>query len=324
MLFRPFPKLTSALPDGAPEGPYVALEKIHGAQLVLGVGADGTLRAGKRKAWLDPEEPFFGWQVRRAELEEAARAFRALAAGEGLLGDGDDFVLFGELFGGAYPHPDVPPLRALSAVQTGMWYAPDLRWAPFAALVAAEGEAGGTLLAPSVVADLASRVGWIGPPVVARGNRAEVAAAPERFASRVPAALGLPPLDGNVAEGYVVWLDRPMPFARPVAAKRKIPEMREAALYGDAFDGSAAFDASRALPLADLLALLPSLVNRARIESARSKVGGHDPRALLDEVELDVLIDLQAALPIAVDALTDAEAARLGGAIRELAGDVAS
>jgi len=59
--FRQFPKLSEVAPADAPAGEWVAFEKVHGAQLVLGRGADGAVRFGKRKAWLADEEPFFGW-----------------------------------------------------------------------------------------------------------------------------------------------------------------------------------------------------------------------------------------------------------------------
>jgi hypothetical protein len=38
--------------------------------------------------------------------------------------------VYGELFGGSYPHPFVPVEEAVSAVQTGVWYAPDVEFAP--------------------------------------------------------------------------------------------------------------------------------------------------------------------------------------------------
>ncbi len=91
-------------------GLWVAQEKIHGAQLVIGVEG-GQAFFGKRKAWLADDEPFFGWQLLRGALTEAALAIRAAL--------GEDAFLYGELFGGAYPHPDVPPVPGLQAVQTG-------------------------------------------------------------------------------------------------------------------------------------------------------------------------------------------------------------
>src|SRR6187402_459091 len=107
MRFRMFPKIPShrAAPPRAVGGPWVALEKLHGAQLVIGTaGTAGdtgdTVHVGKRKAWLAPDEPFFGWQLLAAELTAAAWAIaRATGAAQ--------TVLYGELIGGGYPHPDV-------------------------------------------------------------------------------------------------------------------------------------------------------------------------------------------------------------------------
>jgi Rnl2 family RNA ligase len=305
MRFRTFPKLTTSVPERAPEGPYLALEKIHGAQLVLGLDAGGRFHAGKRKAWLDPEEPFFGWQLLRATLEEAVRALDVDHDGE--------LVVFGELFGGSYPHPDVPRLRAFSAVQTGIWYAPDLRFAPFAILLAAPDTDGGQFLAPSEMLRLAGAVDLVPPPLVGRGNRGQVLGLPTRSETRVPALLGLPPIKDNTAEGFVVQLDRPSTQETLVAWKHKIPEMNEAD-----FDGSAAFDPHRILPREELLGLVPRLVNPARLASARSKVG-LDPTALVEEIELDVRIDLEAALPATMRILDDPTEDALAQEIRERA-----
>ena len=207
----------------------------------------------------------------RWQLRQALRA-AGLAAPE------VDVVLYGELFGGAYPHPAVPALTALMAVQTGIWYAADLRCSPSSVSSwRAPEQGGGVLLGASEVGRLAAAaVGLLAPPVLGRGSRrAEVLALAQRFPTRVPALLGLPPIDGNVAEGFVVALDRPTSFDAPVACKRKIPEMREAE-----FDGSEAFAPDRVLPVLEILALVPRLVNRARLESAgRRLVSTTPPRS---------------------------------------------
>ena len=60
--FLTFPKMPCR---GESDGPvWVALEKIHGAQLVIDVDAD-DVRFGKRKEWLADGDPFFGWQLLR-------------------------------------------------------------------------------------------------------------------------------------------------------------------------------------------------------------------------------------------------------------------
>lgn len=308
MRHRPFNKIVGpGEPLGlVPGGPWVALEKIHGAQMVVAVGGD-ALRFGKRKAWLADEEPFFGWQLVRAGLADVARAAaRELGAPR--------VHFYGELFGGGYPHPHVPLAPGLQPVQTGIWYAPDLRWAVFDALVARDDDDDGEFLAYHELAALARASGLLTPPLVRAGPRPHVEAAPFRFPTRVPALLGLPELDDNLAEGLVIRPDaRGRPGARPVY-KRKIAEFDELR-----FAGSEAWDPTQRPGQDALRAWARRLVNPARFASAASKVGRHDPAALLDELELDVLIDLAAAFPAALADLAPADEDALRAEVRAAA-----
>jgi len=293
--FLPFPKLPCRGSADAPV--WVALEKIHGAHLVIDVDAR-SVRFGKRKGWLGEDEPFFGWQLIRGALRKAAReAFARL--------DADRLVLYGELFGGGYPHPDVPD-GGLAPVQTGVWYAPDLRWAIFDARVDDE------FLSWSECAALASDAGLVMPPRIARGKKSEIDALSERFPSRVATSLGLPSLgDGNLAEGLVVKPDVRMTPGTYTGSKRKISEMRE-----NRFDESQPWNPDRPMDLSALAGWAERLTNGPRLASAASKVGRHDASALADEVVLDVLLDLEEAFPGAMSALEHEGWATLESAIR--------
>lgn len=277
MEHRPYPKIPKRTTGVGPGGIWVATEKIHGAN--LGVATDGTsVRIGKRKAFLADDEPFFGWQLLRGELARAAKAIhRAVGGGE--------VWLYGELFGGAYPHPDVVPLRGQSAVQTGIWYAPDVRFALFDVLV------DDTFLAHGEVEKLAAEHGLFVVPRLARGPRAELEALPVRFPSRVARLLGLPHLETNVAEGFVLKPDVRARADERVVSKWKIPELDDAR-----FDESMPFEPSVTLDVTALARFADRMVNPARIASARSKVG-MDPAAIASEVVLDVLVDLEATFP---------------------------
>ena len=81
MEFPSFPRIGTH-PATVTRGPWLATEKVHGAQLVLEAGR--AVRFGKRKAWLADAEPFFGWQLLRASLTEAALMIRA-AVGEDVI-----------------------------------------------------------------------------------------------------------------------------------------------------------------------------------------------------------------------------------------------
>jgi Rnl2 family RNA ligase len=311
MRFRPYAKMPAAgeaREQPSPGGTWVALEKIHGAQLVVAVRG-GQVHFGKRKAWLTEEEPFFGWQLLRVQLGAAVQAMaRAVGA------EGDSVYLYGELFGGHYPHPDVPAVPGMSPVQTGIWYAPDLRWSPFDILVARSDEDEGVLLAHREVEAVAREAGLLTPPVVRRGTRSEMGTVPTRAQTRVPALLGLPSIESNVAEGLVIKSDQRTPPGQRASFKRKIEEFNEGR-----FDESEAWDPQQRLSLEELEGWAGRLVNPVRIASALSKWGRSDAGLILDEVVLDVRVDLELAFPLACRSLDTAEEEHLSAHIRECA-----
>jgi Rnl2 family RNA ligase len=310
MRFLPFPKI-STVASGGPSvatGSWVAQEKIHGAQLVVGVARDEVC-FGKRKAWLAEDESFFGWQLLRSELADAARGARARLD----LRADDELYLYGELFGGHYPHPSVAKVVGLSAVQTGIWYAPDIRWCVFDAVVCPAGDqAAARYLSQGALATATAATSILHPPTLARGRRSELQFLATRFPTKLPAMLGLPPIDANWAEGLVIKPDGELPAGRRPIEKRKIEEFDE-----KRFDESAAWDAAQPLTPAALSAWSLRLLGPARFASARSKVGDGDPEALLDEVVLDVLVDLAEAFPAAMARLSGEDEGRLAELLRQ-------
>ncbi|MDG6108528.1 hypothetical protein Daura_14120 [Dactylosporangium aurantiacum] len=306
-----YPKIPTARQLGsgrAGGGTWIATEKVHGAQLVVAADGRGRVRVGKRKAWLDDDEPFFGWQLLRAQFEQAARA--ALAGGAAAV------RIYGELYGGHYPHPDVAPAPGASAVQTGVWYSPDVRFALFDILAHDNPEAPehpGTYRTYAEVAEVAAAAGLDVVPLLGRGTRASLDAVPVRFQTRVPRRLGLPPLDGNLAEGVVLRPDAALAPQDRTAVKVKIDEFDERR-----FGESLPWDPYTRLDATQLARIAAAMVNPPRIASARSKAGTA-PGALLDEVVLDVLVDLSEAYPAATAALDQAGQAALEDAVRRAA-----
>jgi Rnl2 family RNA ligase len=278
MRFRAYPKIGGRAESVG--GPWVATEKLHGANFVVGhEAATGALAYGKRKAWLAPDEPFFGWQILARELDAPLRALATELAAPHV-------VCFGELFGGAYPHPDVAPVPGLSAVQTGIWYTPELRWAVFDILVATGDDDDGELLAFAEVEALAHAAGVLVPPVLARVRHGELDRVAIAAPTEVPARLGLPPIAGNLREGFVAKPDRRLPYGSRPIVKRKLADFDDAR-----FDAGEAWDPGH-LSVDELVAWAGRLVNPARVASARSKVGVA-PAAIVDEIVLDVAVDLE-------------------------------
>src|SRR5688500_18252530 len=103
MRFRSYPRIGGNA--GSMPGPWVRSEKIPGANFVVGVER-AAVRCGKRRQWLDDAAPFFGWQLIAGELGERCRA---LASELGA----PHVVCYGELYGGGYPHADVPAIPGM-------------------------------------------------------------------------------------------------------------------------------------------------------------------------------------------------------------------
>jgi len=289
----PFPKIPITRSDAPVTDDWVASEKIHGAQLVLGVDAT-EVQVGKRKAWLAADEAFFGWQLLRPTLHAAARAVHGAVGGRGSV------WIYGELFGGHYPHPNVEAVPGLVPVQTGIWYAPDLRYAVFD-IVHQAPEAEPCFLSYDQVQQLVESAGLLTAPLLARGRINELNRLPVRYASHVAAQLGLPALSDNVAEGYVLKAATAAPIGNRPCAKRKIPEFDE-----QQFDESQGFDNAAHLSREDLFALAARLINPPRLASARSKVGAAVER-VVEEVVLDATIDLHDLLPRRMQLVTPEE-----------------
>ena len=283
----------------------MATEKIHGAQLVIAY--DGRdVCVGKRKAWLRDDEPFFGWQLLRHDLERTVRL--ALSRG------GVAVRIYGELYGGHYPHPEVAPVPGAAPVQTGIWYSPDIRFALFDVLYHDGPDDPGRFQPYADVAAIAAEAGLDVVPLLARGTQPTLDGLPVRFPSRVPHTRGLPELANNLAEGIVLRPDAQLsPEQRPVF-KMKIEEFDE-----QRFDRSRPWDPHASLALVDLCRIGEAMVNPARLASACSKTGPAAGNELLDEVLLDVMVDLSQAFPAAMAALDDEQEAHLQAHIRTTA-----
>ncbi|ELR22498.1 RNA editing ligase [Acanthamoeba castellanii str. Neff] len=219
---------------------WAATEKVHGANFCFIVSrrADGQVevRCGKRREVLRDGEDFFGHAVlldrlrpqvlrlfahleqhqttlladhvsglHKASSKKTSEATTAPAAIERVL-------LFGELCGGRYPHPEVPPDARVEAVQTGVYYSPTIEFYAFD--IALE-LAGGRLneatddslffLDYDKALEIFRSVELLCAEPLAVGTYEEMLEHPVEFESTIPARLGLPPLPTpNRAEGIVL------------------------------------------------------------------------------------------------------------------------
>ncbi|MEV7782078.1 RNA ligase family protein [Kitasatospora sp. NPDC088351] len=325
----PYPKI----PAGGRLGGFavrewVAAEKVHGAHFAVVCDRSGV-RPAKRRELLGDEllDGFFGvsriWPalaVAAARFAAVLRTARGGAPGEpggATDADGDDAVvtIYGELAGGRYPHPDVPAEPGSEPVQTGVWYAPGLHWLLFDAHVATA--SGDRRWISDRSLRRAAAAGLTCVPALGHGPLNTLQQLPSTFRTKVPAALGLPELDDNLAEGYVLkpageWHETDTPEAenRPVA-KVKQPAFAEDARYNGARPYLPPPHGVTGVP-AWLLIEATALLTPARAAAAVSKLGPSTPAAV---VAAEIAQDAREEIASAIGGLEEAPARSLEQAL---------
>lgn len=181
--------------EGKNTGEWVVTEKIHGGQLSLYY--DGSeLQASTRTAFLTPGMDFFNYErVVAANADKVKEIYRILSNERGNV---SLLIVYGELFGGDYPHPDVPKVKNAKRLQKGVFYHPDNLFYAFDIRV------DGRLLSVDDANRLFEAVDMFYAKPLMRGTFEECLKYPNKFPSKISTWLGLPPLEDNIAEGIVI------------------------------------------------------------------------------------------------------------------------
>ena len=266
---RPYPKMASKGKGDTPAArEWVATEKVHGAHFAIVCGPTGVQPAKRRELLGEDDlDGFFGVsRIWPALSVTAARCAALLRASE----DGV-ITLYGELAGGRYLHPDIAQDNSAQPVQTGVWYAPHLFWLLFDAQIAVSERR--RWVADRELRTAAAEAGLMCVPVLARGALKQVQDLPAAFLTRVPALFGLPDIDDNLAEGYVLkptaeWDEE---TARPVL-KVKQKAFAEDERFAGARPYIAPPEGAAGVP-AWLVVQAAALLTPTRAAAAVSKVG---------------------------------------------------
>ncbi|KAL6064768.1 RNA ligase [Balamuthia mandrillaris] len=179
---------------------WVITEKVHGANFAfITDGAD--IKCAKRSGLLKEEEDFYCWpQVLQKHEPFIRSAFAFLKERIQF----DVLTIYGELFGGMYPHEDVPKVEGVKHVQKGVYYCPTVEFYAFDVHVT--NPDGNRYLSVDFALEVfqTAQFPFYAEPL-ARGTFHELLKFDvEQFHSTIPAKLGLPLLPENIAEGVVL------------------------------------------------------------------------------------------------------------------------
>ena len=225
--FKPYPSIgnhtdaewMARVREAVPASALFAVqEKVDGANVSF-LCDDLDVRMARRTAILSPTESFFNHQdilerysgniyhiynLIRLEYQEVT-----------------SIAVYGELFGGAYPHPGVPVLRQVKPVQQGVWYGPGYDFYAFDVYVFTK--EGGFFLPVQEANALFSTAGLLYARNLYVGSLDKCLTYPCFFPTTIPAEYGLPPINNNTCEGIVIKPLAPilLPDGSRVAVKKK-------------------------------------------------------------------------------------------------------
>ncbi len=272
---------------------WVVTEKIHGANFSF-IYEDGQLRFAKRKEYLSWDADFFGFQWMVHQLESRVmRLFEAWSSKE----PGMRYMIYGELFGGAYPHPDVPANESLQAVQTGVYYSPDLCFSAFDMAWVQEDETKTYLDYDTAISYFEKYDLMYAQPLFI-GDLSKASTWDIQCNSTIPELLDLPKLQENIMEGIVIKpfgpINNEIVKSRPIF-KIKNKEFDEEIQFHEAQHWSFIPDVtSQSEELNFIVEEIRKYINENRLESAISKIGGLDftQPDRIDDIRTEFLQDV--------------------------------
>ena len=270
---------------------WVVQEKVHGTNTSF--LCDGNdVKFAKRTSILEDDEKFYDYQELVDEYKE-----KVISLFNHLKQDCPDMQsvsVFGELFGGSYPHPDVQRVGRLTMIQKGVYYAPDHEFYGFDIYVFTND--GGHYLSVDQAERLFESEGFFYAKPLFKGTLDECLAYPNEFQSKIAEWLGYPAIEDNICEGIVI---RPVTphylrtgsraliksknarFAENKSVKRRNRQLEAPVEYSK--------------ELAEMIENLASYVNENRLANVVSHIGEvrmpADLGKLIKEMSYDVVED---------------------------------
>ena len=248
---------------------FVVQEKIHGSNVCLVTDGD-VVNFGKRNGFVEENEKFFDYE----ELLERyqPKVIALFSKVKERYPDVRTLTVFGEMFGGKYPHPDVKNSTKTLVIQKGVYYCPFHEFYAFDLYISTDSS--GRFLSVDEVDMFFEQGGFFYAKTLFRGVLDECLRYPNDSLSLIAGWLGLPPVDDNICEGIVIRPVEPTylsngarvmlkskneRFAEKKSVKKRAPKLYVEPSYSE--------------QLNELLAVAEDYVTENRLNNVVSKIG---------------------------------------------------
>lgn len=179
-------------------GTWVVTEKVHGTNFSL--WCDGKqVRMAKRTCLLSDADNFYGVQAIREDLyKKMMKLFDFFCTAFALEGKIGQIVVYGELFGGVYNHPEVTRNLKAHKVQKGVDYSPDNHF------IALDIRVDSRFVDFEVMQGACWEVGIPYISALMYGSMKDCLNHANDFQSTIAGLFGFPEIKGNICEGIVI------------------------------------------------------------------------------------------------------------------------
>ena len=178
---------------------FVVQEKVHGSNTCF-VTDGQTVSFGKRTGFVENGEKFYNYEeLFERYIQKVTSLFSIVKE---IVPDLKTLTIFGEMFGGRYPHPDIKNDSKIAVIQKGVFYSPQHEFYAFDIYVSTEEN--GRYLTVDELNTFFECGGFFYAKTLFRGTLNECLQYPNDAPSRVSGWLGLPPLEDNICEGIVI------------------------------------------------------------------------------------------------------------------------
>lgn len=180
---------------------YVVQEKVHGSNTSFLTNGK-EIKFAKRTALVGDNEKFFNYEELLERYKPKVLNLFKLIKKE--FPETDYAVIFGEFFGGWYPHKDVKKDTRFMPIQKGVYYCPNHEFYGFDIFLVSEKNDTHAYLGVEKCNALFEKGGFYYAKTLFQGTLEECLEYPNKFESTIYKEFGYPRIEGNICEGIVI------------------------------------------------------------------------------------------------------------------------
>ena len=255
--------------EGLGDKEFVVQEKVHGSNVCF--VTDGlTVGFGKRTGFVEAGEKFYDYEELLERYTPKVTSLFSIV--KEAIPEIKTVTVYGEMFGGKYPHPDVKNNPKTIIIQKGVHYCPQHEFYAFDLYVSTPDS--GRFLSVDEINAFFEQGAFFYAKTLFRGTLEACLKYPNDSLSQISGWLCLPPIEDNICEGIVIRPVTPLylhngarvmlkskneRFAEKKAVKKRTPKLFVEPSYSKGLN--------------DLLPVVEEYVTENRLNNVVSKIG---------------------------------------------------